>query len=260
MKKFIGIVIWSIVIAGVFVSLVALREGYKKTTCSSIEVMLDDEQGAGLISKSDVLEAIHNAHDSIVGKRVSEIDLLKIDRAIEQTAFVKEADVFTTLDGELHSRIHSWDPVARIVNNQGKDYYIDRSGKLIPTRQGFPVRTLIISGYTGNHFSDTLNLKNLPPESKKVTILHRLFPMIMYLKQDEFFRAQIEQIYLDKHGEIELIPKVGNHVVVFGTVENFEQKLDKLFAFYRQGLKQSGWNKYKTINLKYKDQVVCSKH
>jgi cell division protein FtsQ len=47
---------------------------------------------------------------------------------------------------------------------------------------------------------------------------------------------------------------------VFGDAKDFEEKFEKLKTFYTEGLnKTDGWNKYSTINIKYKNQVVCTK-
>jgi cell division protein FtsQ len=47
---------------------------------------------------------------------------------------------------------------------------------------------------------------------------------------------------------------------VFGEAKDFEEKFEKLKTFYTEGLnKTDGWNKYSTINIKYKNQVVCTK-
>jgi len=69
----------------------------------------------------------------------------------------------------------------------------------------------------------------------------------------------IEQLYINKKSEFELIPKIGNHTILFGDIKEMKDKFEKLIAFYKQGISKSGWNKYKTINLKFKNQVVCTK-
>ena len=74
-----------------------------------------------------------------------------------------------------------------------------------------------------------------------------------------FLKAQIEQVYVDKTGEFELFPRVGNHIIVFGNAEDIDKKFERLLIFYRNGLSKTGWNKYNVINIKYENQVVCSK-
>ena len=67
----------------------------------------------------------------------------------------------------------------------------------------------------------------------------------------------IEQIYVDKNGDIILSPKVGNMEIIIGQMNNLEDKFSRLLAFYNNIAPSQGWNKYSTVNLKYKDQIVC---
>ena len=75
----------------------------------------------------------------------------------------------------------------------------------------------------------------------------------------DFLASQIIQLYLNQNKEFELIPRVGNHVILFGDLDGMESKFEKLMLFYQKGVKQIGWNRYTLINLKYKNQLVCVK-
>ena len=69
----------------------------------------------------------------------------------------------------------------------------------------------------------------------------------------------IEQIYVNQYEEFTLIPKVGRQKIIFGKYEDVEDKFNRLELFYAEGMSREGWQKYKTINLKYRRQVVCEK-
>ena len=64
---------------------------------------------------------------------------------------------------------------------------------------------------------------------------------------------------MNANGDMELVPRVGDHTILIGDDQQIHEKFEKLFLFYMEGLNKAGWNKYKVINLKYKDQVVCTK-
>ena len=81
----------------------------------------------------------------------------------------------------------------------------------------------------------------------------------MFITHDKFLKAQIDQVYVTEGGEFELIPRIGNHVILLGKAVDLDDKFRKLYAFYKLGLNKIGWNKYNIINIKYKNQVVCSK-
>jgi cell division protein FtsQ len=86
-----------------------------------------------------------------------------------------------------------------------------------------------------------------------------LFKIATYVDKDAFWKAQIEQIFVTAESEYLLIPKIGDHTIVFGTAENMEEKFEKLLLFYKEGLSRVGWEQYKSINVKFKNQVVCTK-
>jgi cell division protein FtsQ len=86
-----------------------------------------------------------------------------------------------------------------------------------------------------------------------------LYQFALFLQENDFWNNQIEQIYVHPDNEIELIPRVGNHRIVLGTFDDFEGKLNNLKLFYEKAIPKVGWEKYSIINLKYKNQIVCTK-
>ena len=95
--------------------------------------------------------------------------------------------------------------------------------------------------------------------SIKRSILKEVYSFVDYINNDSFWSAQIDQIYVDKKDKIDLIPRVGNHVVHLGTFDNYKGKLRNLGAFYDKVLPEVGWNKYSVISLEFEDQIVCKK-
>ena len=79
------------------------------------------------------------------------------------------------------------------------------------------------------------------------------------VENDKFWNAQIEQINVTPTREIELVPRVGDHVVFLGKIDNFEEKLGRLKIFYEKALNKVGWNKYERINLEFSNQIICTK-
>ena len=95
--------------------------------------------------------------------------------------------------------------------------------------------------------------------SFKDTTLRDIFYFVKYIKNNSFWSALIDQIYVDNRDEIDLFPRVGNHLIHLGTAENYEGKLRNLEAFYDKILPEAGWNRYSSINLEFKDQIVCKR-
>jgi cell division protein FtsQ len=104
------------------------------------------------------------------------------------------------------------------------------------------------------------NPNEIKNDAYNKTLLEQLFEVAMFTRSDELWGAQFVQYYVNEEGDIELIPRVGNHRIILGDTQNLKKKFDKLLLFYREGLKTTDWNKYNTINLKFADQVVCTKN
>ena len=83
--------------------------------------------------------------------------------------------------------------------------------------------------------------------------------MADFVNKNEFWRAQIEQVFIQANGQLLLLPQVGDYLIEFGTPDDYELKFRNLKAVYQQGFKNLGWNKYKAISVKYRNQIVCTK-
>lgn len=91
----------------------------------------------------------------------------------------------------------------------------------------------------------------------------KLLTFVEFVEDDGFWRSEVVQIaaYTTPSGalEVELVPRSGSHTILFGRMEEIGLKFDKLMRFYRSGLQNIGWNEYRTIDIRYNDQVVCKK-
>lgn len=117
-----------------------------------------------------------------------------------------------------------------------------------------------IDKITARQEAERENQKKL---TKRYEDLLKLINFVKYIEEDSFWRAEIVQIVAStmSNGElrIDLIPRSGSHRIKFGTVDDIESKLNRLSTFYRNGLTNIGWDKFRTISVEYKGQVVCTK-
>lgn len=86
-----------------------------------------------------------------------------------------------------------------------------------------------------------------------------LYNFVLFLQKDRFWNDQIVQIYVNADHDVELVPLVGNQRILLGSLDDYPEKLEKLRLFYDQAIPKVGWEKYSMINLKYKNQIVCTK-
>ena len=155
-------------------------------------------------------------------------------------------------------------PVLRVINKDGESYYIDSQARLMPLNENYTARVLVATGEIFEPYSrrnqftvDQIGSSRLFSE---VSVLDDLLKVTRYINRDSSLTSLIHQVYVNKERELELFPAVGNHRIIFGDANNIAEKFNKLKLFYTQGLnKTDTWNKYATINIKFKNQVVCTK-
>lgn len=231
----------------VMFSLIAFESGeYKGEICHDIIVKINNQYDNYFIDEQDVLAMMTNdGEEVLVGRTFSDITLKTVENRIKNEAYIKKGDVYKDLKGNLMVSVNLRRPVARIVNERGVDQYIAEDGVFLPISGKFTSRVVLISGI------DTQEHKSIDELNAGV------FEMINFINNDAFWKAQIAQIDVDNRGEFILYPQVTKQYVEFGTVDNMATKFKRLRVFYKNILPQQGWNKYKRINLKYKDQIIA---
>ncbi|NJM14093.1 MAG: hypothetical protein HC896_00705 [Bacteroidales bacterium] len=90
-------------------------------------------------------------------------------------------------------------------------------------------------------------------------MLEDLYNIALFLSASKFWKAQVTQVYLNQNLEYEIIPRVGSHQIILGGADDLQYKFRKLEALYLKAFKVVGWNEYETINLKFGNQVICTK-
>jgi cell division protein FtsQ len=225
--------------------------------CSGIRINIADSSDYHFVSKRELTSLVNQNSGRLAGTPVSKIRLPEIEQRIAKLSELKEAEVYTTIDGVLNVYVNQRNPIMRIIAGGG-DYFVDEEGFVMHNRGLYSPRLHIVGGnirITGQ----MLNGVSVLDTAIKHSVLKDIYPLMEFLNHDNFWSAQIDQLYVDNDDEIDLIPRLGNQIIHLGTTDNFEGKLRNLEAFYNKVMPEVGWNKYELINLEYKDQIVCRK-
>ena len=204
----------------VFVSFF-FREIRQDSICQDLQVVVKDSLDKHFVSESDLVDRI-------------ETELLKNE-------MIAQVEAYKTPSGIIKLEVMQKMPILRIMGVRGS-YYVDNLGTTMPISRRYAAHVPIVSGYVEKELAVT-----------------DLYKFALFLQENEFWNDQIEQIYVYPDNDIELIPRVGNHRIMLGTLDEFEEKLANLKLFYEQAIPKVGWEKYSMINLKYKNQIVCTK-
>ncbi|MCF8463791.1 MAG: hypothetical protein K9G41_03060 [Flavobacteriales bacterium] len=260
-RKILNITVWVLAIAGLFVSLAFSARESDKIPCKSIKIEVDNNAGNFFVTNDDVLDIIFSKGDSLVGKPITSIPIAVYERQITADPSVKRSEVYTKHNGVFAVKVYQREPILRVFNVYGESYYLDKDGNVMPTSDNYTARVPVASGFIMDKQFKMLrfNVAEMTDSMNQRSKLDDLFQLATFIRNDEFWKAQIQQIRVEPNGELTLIPTVGDHHILLGHIDKMEQKFKKLLLFYRKGLNKTGWDQYSHINLKYKDQVICTK-
>lgn len=263
MKILKNILIWVFIIAYLAVALSFVKERRNKILCHDIKVEILDSLSNGFITVRDIEDFFHETDMNIIGEPVSSINTKDLERKLKKYASVKNAEVYVTLEGDIRVEIDQRNPIVRVINKRGQSYYIDLEGTIMPLSGTYSSHVLIANGNIVEHYevnrTREIFCNNTGENQQKNHLMCDLYELSKFIYEDDFWRTQIEQIYVNDEQEFELIPRVGAHVINLGSIDNYQQKFRNLQALYLHGLNNVGWNIYEKINLKFDNQVICTK-
>ncbi len=241
--SWIAIAVWFVGLMG-FVS----REA-DKVLCNRIEVILSDTILNRFVTQSDIRSKLEETDMHLQGYPLAEINTRSLERTLEKDPYIENAEVSKDISGKLEVKIVQRAPLIRIMPEGKQGFYLDKEGAKLPLSDHFTPLILMASG----------NI--LPPDgdSKLSDQLMEIHQFSSFLTGHPLWEKQIVQIYVNNSAEYELIPRVGAHHILLGNMDQWEKKMENLELLYLQGFARYGWNTYGTINLKYTNQVICTK-
>jgi cell division protein FtsQ len=205
-----------------------------------IEIVVKDSLEKHFVNEADIVSILKKSSLNPKGKKMSEINTHKIEMTLLKNEMIKTVDVYKTPSAKIKMNIIQKRPILRVLGNSDS-YYIDNQGDFMPISYRYAVHVPIVTGYAEKEF-----------------VKEELYKFALFLQKDDFWNNQIDQIYIRADKEVELVPRVGQFHIILGEIDGFEDKLQNLKIFYKQAIPVMGWNKYKTVNLKFKNQIVCT--
>lgn len=241
---------WLISLAGVVVLLSFINVKKQTVKCTDVKILIP---GADNFIEREEIDAILKEDQGVLlGRNLERINIHQIEKKLQSNPYIGFAKVYVDMDGVLHIEVKQRQPIVRILNETGQDFYIDNDGLKMPISSNFTANVLVATGHISEVFGsrvDTLHTK----------LARDLYKTAQYIKKDTLWDAQIEQIIVDQQNDMELIPRVGNQRIILGNADSLDKKMNNLLIFYKKAMPQVGWEAYKTINIKYTNQIVCQR-
>ena len=224
--------------------------------CTKVNINIQDEMTNGFLDAKEIKKRLELKKIYPLEKPLNKVNAREIEETLKSSPFVKTAECYKTQEGLVDIYLTQRMPIVRIKSINNEDYYIDDHNQIMPNTN-YTSDMIIATGYISKWYAQ-----------KYISLLSKA------LMTNELWRNQIEQINVLPDRGIELVPRVGNHIIYIGNLpetNNIEKrekdinsfvnkKMDRLEKFYKYGLSQAGWNKYSYINIEFDNQIICKKH
>ena len=236
--------------SGMATLLIAANSHKKERVCSEVLIGIKGSGEKFYIEKEDILELMQKSSgSSLINRAITEIDLSKLEKALETNSWIRDAELYFDSKDGLHVAVTEREPVARVFATNGKSFYIDSSGHKMNLVEKLSARVPVITGY--------VDVKKM--NAKDSAFLEEVKAVATFIYGNEFWNAQTGQIDITPERTFEFIPVVGDHIIRLGKGEKVEEKLNRLFVFYKQVMAKVGFNKYAALDVRYDGQVVAIK-
>lgn len=240
----------AVVLSLIFAAIGFVNKKHKAKTFNSLVIHLDNQYDNFFVDENDILRLIGASEGGqIMNASLSSIDLRTLERKVRKEKYIKEAEIYKDLKGNIIINATQRRPVARILNTDKTDDYITWDGTILPVSDKYTSRVLLLRG----GYEESLSMKNIQDSEYG----ERLFNLIKFISMDDFWRAQIAEIEVLPSGDLNMQPQITKQQIEFGMPENIEEKFRNLEIFYKKILPRKGWNYYTRVSLKYKGQIIC---
>lgn len=240
-KKIFILLFLMLVTVYLVIAVTTLNAKPDEQTCEGMELVINDSIDYGFITKKDILHLLTNKKMSPIGKKMNEVNTRQLENVLKEHPLIGNVECFRIPNGKIGIEITQRIPILRIMATNGENYYLDEKGVTMPTTNNV-ANVAIVTGHVDKGFAQK-----------------ELYEFGLFLKENPFWDAQIQQINVTPAKELELVPRVGEHIIFIGKPGNYEKKFERLKIFYQKGLNQVGWNKYSKISLEFDNQIICTK-
>lgn len=260
MKKTVKYILWGIcggLLAVCIVASVTAGAAFRRNVvCTGVDISIIDSTQNSFVTKADVKAYIDKEYGSYIGAKTDNIDLTRIEDIIDGRSAVLKSQAYFTNDGIMHINVSQRKPVVRFQKSDG-GFYADADGYIFPLQRSYASHVHVIDGNIP--LAANSGYKGAIEDPKERAWFEGMMKVVNHIEKSRTWKDKIVQISIDNGGDIILIPREGNERFVFGHASDIEEKFSKMEKYYTHIIPAKGADHYRTVDLKFKGQIVCRK-
>ncbi len=241
LKGLLHIAIWGLLGLYMLITMGAVSSKLSHRVATDVQVNIVNKTAHDFFDKGDIRKILEDEGWNFEGKRLDSINTNTVEERLKEFAWLENAECYRTVGGGIKISVKQRTPIVRVMAGN-QNYYMDKYGYQMPPGVFVAAHVPVVNG--------------MVPDS---LLRHEIIDIVSYLNTDDFLKAQIQQLYINSDKEFVLIPRAGKQEIVLGDANKIEQKFNKLIKLYQEEFGKNGWNRYRVIDLRFDNQVVCTK-
>lgn len=211
-------------------------------------VQIEQEEQYRFVNKEQVIRQLFtDRHLDVKHLSLGKADLHQMERILATNPWIGNAEVFLDNARMLHINVTQRVPQLRFFTRKGASFYMDASLALLPISEEHTQYELLF-----------VNVPDLGNDSLSIVYKKAMLSIAKTIKRDSFWQAQTSEVIVNSLSDFEIVPVLGTHRILLGNAHRLKEKLENVFAFYRDVLNKVGWNRYTTIDARFSGQIVAA--
>ena len=236
------------------VSFLAGKEARKGLVCKGLEIAIIDSLENSFVTKADIRKYLDREYGRYMGESLDSIDLVKIEKIIDGRSAVKKSQAFVTKDSILRIEVTQRKPVVRFQKKDG-GFYADTEGYIFPLQASYASHVQIIDGDIP--LAANSGYKGAIENAREREWFKDVMNVVNFIEGSKVWKDKIVQIHVEENGELILVPREGSQIFMFGQPKGVADKFGKMEMYYSHIVPEKGSEAYKTVDVRFHDQIVC---
>jgi cell division protein FtsQ len=233
-------------IPGLVSAFVYAQSNNEQPTCSAIDIRIENP-AFSFVTHQDIASILEDRGIEVGETHVKEIQISRLEKRIVENPWVKSVNMYISAGRCLHVQVMQKQPVLRLQPEDTTMHacYLDADANPVPLSSQYIAQVPILT-------APRLGYSQIDLQWKREAV-----ELAEYIQSDSFWNAMVTQINLNPKQGFELIPALGEQLILVGHAENLDDKMKRLLAFYLSGLQTIDWQKYDQIDVRFDKQVVA---
>ena len=240
-KRILHIVSWVAMFVYMIITMGAISSEMSVRRCNDLVVEVMNGTGSIFVDANDIKSILKRNKLIYKNVRMDSISTENIELCLQAHPWMDDVQCFKTVNNCIKVNVWQRTPVVRVMTGR-ENFYLDAAGNRMPPTLNNAAYVPVVTG--------------ISPDS---AVQSQLLILVDYINDDRFLKSQIQQLHINRSKEFVLIPRAGKHEILFGDVSWMEGKFSKLKTLYKEEFGENGWNRYRVIDLRFNNQVVCTK-